>query len=187
MNCCLRRIRLITAITKTDRGSDRRGRLPSPVSSRRGGRRCRSRLLACLLLLLTSMPLPARSEPASQALEAAPQADCSAPTAGPVPMTPVQLDQEDIVSYTRKYVSTIQQKIQDNWLIPKKNLNNFKCIVYVRQRPDGCVLQASVVNCGSEVNLIRSVLSAINRASPLPRPEYPQVFDSELILTFQLD
>lgn len=188
MSCCSRLMRIPTA----GKPFWRRARVgvgdsARELSSAPPPGQGRLRRLSWLALVLVPVLAGAEGEsdpvPASDSVP-----DCSRPVvAGAGQAEPAILEEQDIVTHTRHYISVIQRKIQDNWLIPEKNISNFECTVYVRQRPDGCVLHASVISCGSEFKLIRSVLSAIRRSSPLPLPEYTQVFDQELVLTFRVD
>lgn len=111
--------------------------------------------------------------------------DCSKPVQNLLPVSTEDFSETDVVDYTRDYVDKIQRKIENNWLIPMRPVKDFQCTVFVRQREDGCVLHAAVQNCEGQYELVRSVMSAVRRASPLPRAHYREMFESDIVLTFR--
>lgn len=113
--------------------------------------------------------------------------DCSKPVQKQLPVSERDYSESDVVEYMQKYVGRIQQKIENNWLIPMRKLSDFQCKVFVRQREDGCVLQAAVQSCNGKFELIKSVMSAVRRSSPLPRAESRELFESDIVLTFHRD
>jgi colicin import membrane protein len=57
----------------------------------------------------------------------------------------------------------------------------------VEQIPGGEVVKAQVTDCNGDDALKRSVENAVYRASPLPRPEDPAIFDRVIEFTFKHD
>jgi colicin import membrane protein len=83
-----------------------------------------------------------------------------------------------------QYQLDIRNKVQRNWLRPSGTAD-FSCNVLVRQLPGGEVESAQVTkSCGSSA-LDRSVEAAVRKASPLPAPPDPELFERELNITFK--
>lgn len=83
------------------------------------------------------------------------------------------------------YVQAIRQKVERNWNRPESAASNIDCQVRVVQLPNGEVVSAQVVrSCGNDV-LDRSVEQAVLRASPLPPPPTPDLFQRELIFEYK--
>ncbi len=83
------------------------------------------------------------------------------------------------------YVQAIRQKVERNWIKPESASSKIDCQVRVVQLPNGEVVSAQVVkSCGSDV-LDRSVEQAVLRASPLPPPPTPDLFQRELIFEYK--
>ncbi|MDX2413121.1 MAG: cell envelope integrity protein TolA, partial [Woeseiaceae bacterium] len=83
------------------------------------------------------------------------------------------------------YMFAIQQRISRRWVRPPTATTGTECVVKIRQLPGGEVVSVSVAACnrGEEVRL--SIEAAVRRASPLPVPEDPSVFDRDIRLTFR--
>ncbi len=80
--------------------------------------------------------------------------------------------------------AAIVDKIRRNWQRPPASADRFNCLVRVEQLPGGEVVRASIVrSCGSAV-LDRSVENAVLKASPLPSPPDPSLFERILNVTF---
>ncbi len=83
------------------------------------------------------------------------------------------------------YAALIADKVGRNWVRPANLEVTGPCQVLVEQLPSGEVLKVEVLKtCGSQV-LDRTVEAAVYKASPLPRPENPAVFDREILFTFK--
>ncbi|MGB1558508.1 MAG: cell envelope integrity protein TolA, partial [Oceanococcaceae bacterium] len=82
------------------------------------------------------------------------------------------------------YTGRLAEAIRKNWVRPAGAPPNFSCKVRIQQSPYGDVLNRSIVqSCGNDF-LDNSVLDAVDRASPLPLPRNPRVFEAEAIITF---
>jgi colicin import membrane protein len=57
--------------------------------------------------------------------------------------------------------------------------------VYVTQIPSGDVTNVRVGTCNGDGAVIRSIEAAVNRASPLPRPPVPELFQRNLLVIFE--
>ena len=83
------------------------------------------------------------------------------------------------------YMFAIQQKIQRNWVRPASAEVGLECTLHVRQLPGGEVVDVSFGTCNGDATVKRSIESAVHKASPLPAPRDPSVFDRDLRLTFR--
>ncbi len=82
------------------------------------------------------------------------------------------------------WAAQIAAKIQRNWQRPPASAERFNCLVQIQQLPGGDVVSAKIIrSCGSAV-LDRSVENAVLKASPLPSPSDPSLFDRNIKVTF---
>ncbi len=85
-----------------------------------------------------------------------------------------------------QWKALIEAKIQRNWIKPPSAQTGFECIVRVQQVQTGDVTSVHVDSCtGGDAALRESVENAVYKASPLPAPSNPALFDRNLILTFK--
>jgi colicin import membrane protein len=84
-----------------------------------------------------------------------------------------------------RYVYAIQQKIQRNWVEPPSAKAGLECVVNVRQLPGGEVAGATIGQCNGDDAVKRSIEAAVFKASPLPEPEDPTLFERNLRITFK--
>jgi colicin import membrane protein len=84
-----------------------------------------------------------------------------------------------------RYIFAIQQKIQRNWIRPASAMPGLECVVEVRQVPGGEVVGARIASCNGDAAVQRSIEAAVYKASPLPEPENPALFDRNLRITFK--
>jgi len=83
------------------------------------------------------------------------------------------------------YIFAIQQKVERNWVRPANAEVGLECIVNVRQLPGGEVVDVSIGRCNGDQTVKRSIESAVYKASPLPMPRDPSVFERSLTLIFK--
>jgi colicin import membrane protein len=83
------------------------------------------------------------------------------------------------------YIFAIQQKIVRNWVRPPTAMAGLECIVNVRQLPGGEVVSVNIGACNGDSTVRRSIEAAVHKASPLPAPKDPSVFDRNLRLEFR--
>jgi len=83
------------------------------------------------------------------------------------------------------YIFAIQQKIVRNWVKPPTATAGLECIVNVAQLPGGEVVSVSIGTCNGDSTVRRSIEAAVYKASPLPAPSDPSVFDRNLRLEFR--
>jgi len=83
------------------------------------------------------------------------------------------------------YIFAIQQRINRTWVRPASFTVGMKCVLNVRQLPGGEVLSVTLGSCDGDEAVKRSIEAAVFRASPLPTPADPSVFDRNLRLIFE--
>ena len=83
------------------------------------------------------------------------------------------------------YMFAIQQRISRSWVRPPTATAGTECVVNIRQLPGGEVVSANVSTCNRGEEVRRSIEAAVHRASPLPAPKDPSVFDRDIRLTFR--
>ncbi|GAB4344927.1 MAG: hypothetical protein Kow006_01470 [Gammaproteobacteria bacterium] len=86
-----------------------------------------------------------------------------------------------------KYTTLIRQKVSRNWIRPAGSRNDLSCSVRVRVIPGGDVVGVTVVESSGDPIFDRSVETAVRRASPLPIPSDPLVFEQMREITFIFD
>jgi colicin import membrane protein len=83
------------------------------------------------------------------------------------------------------YIFAIQQKITRNWVRPANAEVGLECTLKVQQMPGGEVVSVSFGSCNGDATIRRSIEAAVFKASPLPAPRDPSVFDRNLTLIFK--
>jgi colicin import membrane protein len=84
-----------------------------------------------------------------------------------------------------RWHASIVARIQRAWIRPPSAQPGIECIVSVTQVPGGEVTAVRVNSCnGGDAALRESVEAAVLRASPLPSPPDPALFERNLELTF---
>lgn len=84
-----------------------------------------------------------------------------------------------------RYLRQIQARIESNWIPPASAAPGLECVVNVTQIPSGDVVGVSVGRCNGDAAVRRSIEAAVLRASPLPTPSIPALFDRNLEVTFR--
>lgn len=83
-----------------------------------------------------------------------------------------------------QWADALVRHIARNWVRPPGAADRFECLVQVALLPDGTVTSAKIVkSCGNAL-LDKSVEDAVFRASPLPKPTDPSVFERDLSIRF---
>jgi colicin import membrane protein len=83
------------------------------------------------------------------------------------------------------WIGQIQARVQRAWLRPPSARAGIECIVYVTQVPGGEVTNVRVGSCNGDQSVRDSIEAAVYRASPLPPPPDPALFERNLELTFK--
>lgn len=84
-----------------------------------------------------------------------------------------------------QYKAQIEAKIMRAWLKPPSARPGLVCEVRVTQVPGGSVAGVQITRCNGDEAVRLSVEDAVRRASPLPAPPDPALFERELIVTFR--
>ncbi len=88
-------------------------------------------------------------------------------------------------SLRAQYVKMIARKVENNWLRPADARSGQSCDVIVTQTYTGDVLDVRLQSCQADKAFRRSVILAVEKASPLPLPPNPDVFDRQIYFTFK--
>ncbi|HET7756291.1 MAG TPA: cell envelope integrity protein TolA [Steroidobacteraceae bacterium] len=81
----------------------------------------------------------------------------------------------------------IAARITRAWLRPPTARAGIDCILYVTQVPGGDVTQVRIGACNGDQAVRESIEAAVYRASPLPPPPDPSLFDRNLTIRFKPD
>jgi colicin import membrane protein len=81
----------------------------------------------------------------------------------------------------------IAAKITRNWIRPPTARTGIECMLNVTQVPGGEVTQVTIGQCNGDAAVRESIEAAVYRASPLPAPPDPSLFDRNLRIDFKPD
>jgi len=81
----------------------------------------------------------------------------------------------------------ITARIQRAWLRPPSARPGIECMLRITQAPGGQVLSAKIESCNGDSSVRESIEAAAYRASPLPPPPDPSLFERDLEVTFRPD
>lgn len=84
----------------------------------------------------------------------------------------------------KQYVADITNKVQSNWRRLSGSQGSY-CRVLIHQIPGGEVVNVRLLECDGDVPFQRSVESAVRKASPLPAPPDPALFEREIEFIFE--
>jgi colicin import membrane protein len=84
-----------------------------------------------------------------------------------------------------RWVFALQQAISRNFVPPASAPIGLECVVDVRQVQGGTVTNVSIGRCNGDDAVRRAVEAAVYKASPLPAPANPRVFQRDLRLIFK--
>ena len=85
----------------------------------------------------------------------------------------------------QRWAYAIQQQVTRNWIRPASTVENLECVVDVRQLPGGEVVNVTIVSCNGDAAVRRSIEAAVYKASPLPAPDDPSIFQRNLQFIFK--
>lgn len=86
-----------------------------------------------------------------------------------------------------RYIAEIQARVERAWNRPPSAQPGLKCEVFVTQVPGGTVTQVRIGQCNGDSAVQQSISVAVFRASPLPAPPDPSLFERNLKLVFAPD
>jgi colicin import membrane protein len=84
-----------------------------------------------------------------------------------------------------RWVFALQQAIARNFVPPASAPVDLECVVDVRQLPGGTVANVSIGRCNGDDAVRRAIEAAVFKASPLPAPDNPGIFERDLRITFK--
>ena len=85
----------------------------------------------------------------------------------------------------QQYIMQIDRAVESNWLRPATTSEEQSCEVIVTQTMSGDVIDVQLQSCTSDNAFQRSVERAVRKASPLPLPPDPELFDRKIQFTFK--
>ena len=85
----------------------------------------------------------------------------------------------------QQYIMQIAQQVENSWLRPVTTTAGQSCEVIVKQTMSGDVIDVRVQACNSDNAFQRSVERAVQKASPLPLPPDPELFEREIVFKFK--
>jgi colicin import membrane protein len=94
------------------------------------------------------------------------------------------LDQARSNGALAQYQNMIAARIQHAWIRPPSAHAGISCQVNITQVPGGAVTAVQVGSCNGDAAVRQSIADAAYRASPLPAPPDPALFDRDLVVTF---
>jgi colicin import membrane protein len=86
-----------------------------------------------------------------------------------------------------EYLSLITARINRAWIRPPSARSGVKCSLHITQIPGGEITHVVVAGCNGDEAVRQSVETAAYRASPLPAPSDPALFDPNIDVTFAPD
>jgi len=81
----------------------------------------------------------------------------------------------------------IAARIERAWIRPGTARAGIQCVLNVTQVPGGEVTAVSIGQCNGDAAVRQSIQDAVYRASPLPPPPDPSLFDRNLVINFKPD
>jgi colicin import membrane protein len=84
-----------------------------------------------------------------------------------------------------QYVAQITARIERAWIRPPSATVGLQCEVRVTQVPGGAVTAVQIGRCNGDESVKQSIEAAVYRASPLPEPPDPALFERNLVINFQ--
>ncbi len=85
----------------------------------------------------------------------------------------------------QQYIAAISARVTRNWHKPASAKPGIDCEVSVTQIPGGEIINVRVGRCNGDAAVVRSIEAAVYRASPLPPPPDPSLFERNLRFTFK--
>lgn len=84
-----------------------------------------------------------------------------------------------------RWVFALRQAIARNFIPPASSPIGLECVVDVRQLAGGTVADVRIGRCNGDEAVRRAIEAAVFKASPLPLPEDPRIFERDLRITFK--
>ena len=122
----------------------------------------------------------ARAAAAAKSQSAASQADLQKSIAAEE-----RLDAARASGALSSWAAQIQARIQRAWIRPPSARAGIDCTLYVTQVPGGEIVNVRLGTCNGDDAVKQSILDAAYRASPLPAPSDPNLFERNLEVNFR--
>ena len=90
-------------------------------------------------------------------------------------------------SQREAYARTVRERVEQSWVRPPSARAGLDCTLRVTQVPGGEVTAAVVSSCNGDEAVRESIVAAVLRASPLPAPPAPELFERNLVIRFVPD
>ena len=85
------------------------------------------------------------------------------------------------------WLALIRDRVTRAWIRPPSARAGVNCEVLVTQVPGGVVTRVQIGSCNGDAAVRESIEAAVYRASPLPTPTNPDLFDRNLKFNFHPD
>jgi colicin import membrane protein len=85
------------------------------------------------------------------------------------------------------WLALIRDRVTHAWIRPPSARAGVNCEVHVTQVPGGVVTGVQIGSCNGDAAVRESIEAAVYRASPLPTPSNPDLFDRNLKFNFHPD
>jgi colicin import membrane protein len=130
-----------------------------------------------------------RAEDAKQAEDAKRAADLKAKSEREAELKRQLADEEHVSAVEAsparaQYIARLASRIQNAWIKPPSARAGLDCVVNITQIPGGEVTSAHVSQCNGDAAARQSIENAVYRASPLPAPPDPALFERNLVIHF---
>lgn len=87
-----------------------------------------------------------------------------------------------------RYIHTLQQAIQMQWLRPESASPGLRCVLQIEQTETGELIDLRIAEpCNADAVTRRSLEAAVRRAAPLPHAGFERVWSRRIDLTFRSD
>lgn len=83
------------------------------------------------------------------------------------------------------YTENIRKAVRKHIVLPTNISGNPEVVVSVTQLPSGEVLDIRIVVSSGSASLDSAVVRAVQKASPLPKPDDPALFRRDLIIKYR--
>jgi len=126
----------------------------------------------------------ARAEAARKAAEERVQAERQAQLAAQIDSEQRRMRLQESAEYNA-WLGAIQDQVARNWNRPPSARPGLECEVRVGLIPGMQVVNAEILRCNGDEAVRRSIIAAVERASPLPRPSDPALFERTIVFVFK--